>query len=163
MPMVRWLMVMIVRHCLVVSHDAQHRKLCYSFWSINQILWQFNQSWRQKKVMVMGVFWSSIINPPWQKPTRNPTWYQEQQGRVKTEIPPHAHYSPLNQLLAQYSLATRGGGSLRSKKGESIVWTEAFGKEMRNPMSRKKYVTMQNICKGNDNSTNSIGSHTTAT
>ena len=138
MSMVRRLMVMIMCHCLMVALDAQHRKLCYSFRSINQIQWWLNQSWRQKKAMVLKVLWSAMISHPCQKPTTSRTWYQEQQGRVKPEISLHmlmtAHWtnSWLNLHWQQEAVHTI------QRKEKHIVWTQVFPKGMKIPTSMKK-------------------------
>jgi hypothetical protein len=58
-------------HGITWADATQHRKLCYSFRSINQILWRLNQSWHQKKAVVLEVFWSAMINRPCPKSTRS--------------------------------------------------------------------------------------------
>jgi hypothetical protein len=76
--------------------------------------------------MVLGVFWSSMINCPCQKPTRSRLIDQEE------------------------AICTI------QRKAKHIVSTEVFMKGMRIPTSMKKDVTMRNICSENDDSTNTM-------
>ena len=64
-----WSSSTVLQYGHIGDADAQHRKLCYSFRSINQILWRLNQSWHLKKAVVLEVFWSAMINRPCPKST----------------------------------------------------------------------------------------------